>query len=124
MIAISGSPTKLRRYPTRSCAPLGTSSSWKPVEPKPAVDDLPPSEIVETSVRAVPAMLPLMVLPVAGGQKTSVPTVNSACVMYCTVIDEASPAPSTTRSEEHTSELQSRLHLVCRLLPEKKNHTH
>src|SRR2546429_2731344 len=27
----------------------------------------------------------------------------------------------TTRSEEHTSELQSRLHLVCRLLLEKKN---
>src|SRR2546429_1374178 len=28
------------------------------------------------------------------------------------------------RSEEHTSELQSRLHLVCRLLLEKKkNHT-
>src|SRR2546429_5992703 len=26
------------------------------------------------------------------------------------------------RSEEHTSELQSRLHLVCRLLPEKKNY--
>src|SRR5687768_18512562 len=33
-------------------------------------------------------------------------------------------APSrsrSTRSEEHTSELQSRLHLVCRLLLEKKN---
>src|SRR5690625_6170752 len=27
-----------------------------------------------------------------------------------------------TRSEEHTSELQSRGHLVCRLLLEKKNH--
>src|SRR2546422_6270224 len=27
------------------------------------------------------------------------------------------------RSEEHTSELQSRLHLVCRLLLEKKNVT-
>src|SRR2546422_6336924 len=27
----------------------------------------------------------------------------------------------TDRSEEHTSELQSRLHLVCRLLLEKKN---
>src|SRR2546429_3958168 len=27
---------------------------------------------------------------------------------------------STDRSEEHTSELQSRLHLVCRLLLEKK----
>src|SRR2546422_1965069 len=28
--------------------------------------------------------------------------------------------PATQRSEEHTSELQSRLHLVCRLLLEKK----
>src|ERR1041385_6107359 len=33
-------------------------------------------------------------------------------------IDQLSP-----RSEEHTSELQSRLHLVCRLLLEKKNKT-
>src|SRR5436305_7800592 len=37
------------------------------------------------------------------------------------------PGPSVpglaaaARSEEHTSELQSRPHLVCRLLPEKKN---
>src|SRR3989449_6238893 len=31
--------------------------------------------------------------------------------------------PSTRRSEEHTSELQSRLHLVCRLLLEKKKNT-
>src|SRR5687768_18103043 len=30
-------------------------------------------------------------------------------------------APHVVRSEEHTSELQSRLHLVCRLLLEKKN---
>src|SRR2546422_8991467 len=30
----------------------------------------------------------------------------------------------TDRSEEHTSELQSRLHLVCRLLLEKKKKTH
>src|SRR5687768_18346179 len=29
-------------------------------------------------------------------------------------------APRPRRSEEHTSELQSRLHLVCRLLLEKK----
>src|SRR2546429_5067629 len=28
--------------------------------------------------------------------------------------------PTARRSEEHTSELQSRLHLVCRLLLEKK----
>src|SRR2546422_5040507 len=30
------------------------------------------------------------------------------------------PARNKWRSEEHTSELQSRLHLVCRLLLEKK----
>src|SRR2546422_6263069 len=32
----------------------------------------------------------------------------------------ATRSPFSTRSEEHTSELQSRLHLVCRLLLEKK----
>src|SRR5256884_950547 len=32
-------------------------------------------------------------------------------------------AEKNTRSEEHTSELQSRLHLVCRLLLEKKKRT-
>src|SRR5687768_18112550 len=31
------------------------------------------------------------------------------------------PSLDGKRSEEHTSELQSRLHLVCRLLLEKKN---
>src|SRR2546429_5757229 len=41
--------------------------------------------------------------------------------------ESAASAPHEThsargaRSEEHTSELQSRLHLVCRLLLEKKN---
>src|SRR3989449_9570047 len=34
-----------------------------------------------------------------------------------------SNAVSRMRSEEHTSELQSRLHLVCRLLLEKKKKT-
>src|SRR5690606_41517382 len=34
----------------------------------------------------------------------------------------ASAGPATARSEEHTSELQSRENLVCRLLLEKKKH--
>src|SRR2546422_6139632 len=34
-----------------------------------------------------------------------------------------SEASAAARSEEHTSELQSRLHLVCRLLLEKKKTT-
>src|SRR5205809_6158897 len=35
-------------------------------------------------------------------------------------LDEAWGGSYGARSEEHTSELQSRLHLVCRLLLEKK----
>src|SRR2546422_4533296 len=35
-------------------------------------------------------------------------------------VSMASGGSSEGRSEEHTSELQSRLHLVCRLLLEKK----
>src|SRR2546422_1827897 len=38
----------------------------------------------------------------------------------CTASQKTENRGGTTRSEEHTSELQSRLHLVCRLLLEKK----
>src|SRR6267143_6816928 len=37
-----------------------------------------------------------------------------------TVLVEKIPAGHEARSEEHTSELQSQFHLVCRLLLEKK----
>src|SRR5437764_6434844 len=98
MIALSAPPTRLWRYATRSCAPLGTWVSWKldDVNVK-TVADLPPSEIVEISVASDPATVPLIVLPLVGGQNTSVPpAVNSAGVMYCTVTDAASAAPSST----------------------------
>src|SRR2546429_4828538 len=36
---------------------------------------------------------------------------------------QSAPRVAVMRSEEHTSELQSRLHLVCRLLLEKKKNT-
>src|SRR2546422_6108043 len=42
-------------------------------------------------------------------------------------MDRESPGrtgPPPSRSEEHTSELKSRLHLVCRLLLEKKKMQH
>src|SRR2546422_4056316 len=35
-------------------------------------------------------------------------------------VEQSSTRITSLRSEEHTSELQSRLHLVCRLLLEKK----
>src|SRR3989442_9157885 len=37
-----------------------------------------------------------------------------------TILQSASASRTRSRSEEHTSELQSRPHLVCRLLLEKK----
>src|SRR2546422_6478073 len=43
---------------------------------------------------------------------------NSFSVGCCTA--SCAGAAAAARSEEHTSELQSRLHLVCRLLLEKK----
>src|SRR2546429_3344381 len=41
---------------------------------------------------------------------------------YMLFLSHQVPVP-LRRSEEHTSELQSRLHLVCRLLLEKKKNT-
>src|SRR5947199_1860102 len=37
-------------------------------------------------------------------------------------VEDDHPADDAVRSEEHTSELQSLRHLVCRLLLEKKRH--
>src|SRR5690625_6744044 len=51
--------------------------------------------------------------------------VRSAVDAYVVDVFEAMMAQvsAPSRSEEHTSELQSRGHLVCRLLLEKKNST-
>src|SRR5438876_3951898 len=47
------------------------------------------------------------------------PTSRRRCAAAC----PGSQAPGPARSEEHTSELQSPVHLVCRLLLEKKKKT-
>src|SRR3712207_7085343 len=47
---------------------------------------------------------------------------DSCGEMFRSTTQEVSPEPRY-RSEEHTSELQSRQYLVCRLLLEKKKHT-
>src|SRR2546429_3412548 len=51
-------------------------------------------------------------------------TVLAEVLALRTILLNVHFAVSQGRSEEHTSELQSRLHLVCRLLLEKKKHTH
>src|SRR3989449_2801588 len=59
----------------------------------------------------------------ARARSTSVPTaIRPAAISSLRPSLEriATSAATPRRSEEHTSELQSRLHLVCRLLLEKK----
>src|SRR5258708_14060200 len=51
----------------------------------------------------------------------ALPISAAAADRRCSKMDQqAAPHVSTRRSEEHTSELQSPDHLVCRLLLEKK----
>src|SRR3989449_6456962 len=46
--------------------------------------------------------------------------IQAVCRRYVEHLRTELERPTQARSEEHTSELQSRLHLVCRLLLEKK----
>src|SRR5438046_10402578 len=83
-------------------------------------------------VRVEPGTYTLYVIPGAskwqivvnrGVQRWGVPIdkdVRAADVGVGTVTTESLGAPVETRSEEHTSELQSLTNLVCRLLLEKK----
>src|SRR3712207_6873807 len=48
---------------------------------------------------------------------------SEATAMATITLLTPGPMIATIRSEEHTSELQSRQYLVCRLLLEKKNRT-
>src|SRR5690625_6735191 len=89
---------------------------------------------VMASTRRMPAATPLSEIilnkPISPVASTCVPPHNSHEVPISstrTSVSYFSPnkatAPSSiARSEEHTSELQSRGHLVCRLLLEKKKH--
>src|SRR5262245_62391966 len=68
--------------------------------------------------------------PVSSARRTSSVTVLCAsCSLSASSVTVDCPLPSgepstisSSRSEEHTSELQSLRHLVCRLLLEKKKH--
>src|SRR2546422_6234149 len=74
------------------------------------------------ATRSVREALPVLICPTPVATARSAMNVSSVSPERCEI---TAPYPferaCPMRSEEHTSELQSRLHLVCRLLLEKKN---
>src|SRR3712207_7091008 len=64
-----------------------------------------------------PCSTPRRCQPVRFAPATNCPSRSASSATIC---PEKPTAPSEPRSEEHTSELQSRQYLVCRLLLEKK----
>src|SRR5690625_6424263 len=93
----------LHRLPRTSLSPyttlLRSPQTPRRPAPPPAWGDRPPSAVRSTR-------------PCAASDSRTAPT-------RCG--HPARSAAERTRSEKHTSELQSRGHLVCRLLLEKKN---
>src|SRR5699024_12742664 len=61
-------------------------------------------------------------LPLAPGPQTSIGELTEK--QFAALLDAARHLSRSWRSEEHTSELQSRFDLVCRLLLEKKKGHH
>src|SRR3712207_8099767 len=53
--------------------------------------------------------------------RSSIPRFRASAADFLRTL--VGPSVTFSRSEEHTSELQSRQYLVCRLLLEKKQHT-
>src|SRR3712207_8176381 len=76
------------------------------------VRELPETQKTALLLREIDA---LSYEQIAEAMETTVPSVKSLLVRARVSLAEAA------RSEEHTSELQSRQYLVCRLLLEKKN---
>src|SRR5690606_39878972 len=76
-----------------------------------------------TSQRSIIAMrrsLPVRWTRPRGRRRSVICSISRSSHRYCR---SSSAIHSSFRSEEHTSELQSRENLVCRLLLEKKKHT-
>src|SRR2546422_8337983 len=94
-----------------------SAPSWRARSSFASLDDVtrtraPQSLAIWTAAEDTPPPTPRISTSSPGRTLAWVTTMRQA-VMFVRMNDAA-------RSEEHTSELQSRLHLVCRLLLEKK----
>src|SRR5699024_12688682 len=103
LAAHAGDHRALHSFPTRRSSDLVVTAVPKPVN---AVAMMPPSEPVVAAANQLPTC-------------SRMPNAHSSGKKMAT--DNRLYMSCTERSEEHTSELQSRFDLVCRLLLEKKN---
>src|SRR2546427_8820299 len=79
------------------------------------------SSVVRRKTHAAdPSPLAIVTAPRASGHAAPVARLHPAA-MHPNTATWTKLSPQKSRSEEHTSELQSQSNLVCRLLLEKKN---
>src|SRR3712207_8999345 len=97
----------IRRPPRSTLFPYTTLFRSVDGEPHPGHD-----------VPLVPHLLPRQSRSLAQAQ----PGLDAPLSVHCPIVVVDAPDPTPPRSEEHTSELQSRQYLVCRLLLEKKKY--
>src|SRR2546429_3288651 len=104
---LRGRLTGCKRFAEDCCK---SGSSRRPRNPQPPKRRLPRNDTETCKGETVKKLLVRLLLVLVGVAGLTIPAKAQALVVV-------------KRSEEHTSELQSRLHLVCRLLLEKKNKT-
>src|SRR5690625_6609872 len=78
-------------------------------------------EPIEDSARVLSRMVDIVMIRTFAHATVEQFAAYSKVPVINALTDEYHPCQLLARSEEHTSELQSRGHLVCRLLLEKKN---
>src|SRR3712207_7686984 len=100
----------IRRPPRSTLSPTRRSSDLVP-----AVQPAPGAPAQQAARRPLP--------PITGEAQLDFPRVERARLSNGIQVVYARRATVPVRSEEHTSELQSRQYLVCRLLLEKKNYS-
>src|SRR3712207_8954295 len=79
--------------------------------------------VLSVAVRPVSADAATAYYLAPTGADTNPGTQSAPFKTFTVAMKKLRPGDTLVRSEEHTSELQSRQYLVCRLLLEKKNST-
>src|SRR5436305_6507251 len=90
---------------------------------RPTATLFPCTTVFQSVSATARTVVPVVLRPTTREVASSVPVLNAnvpvAPALFAALMFAADVGPPL-RSEEHTSELQSRPHLVCRLLLEKK----